>query len=163
MSAMPVFLTKLRHALGRLTRTDWAFLHFKAALGFLLMIPLVQLNSVRDNTNQVFITIWFGVTLLGFCVSAIGIVMSAQKYETRRNGFRWEMAGLWLLLSGPLVFILLQAGLWITTGQQRIVTIALCYVIAAAILARMVMVKSAAKSRTVIFRYLDEEERGKHG
>lgn len=147
---------RLWQMLRRLTRTDWAFIHAKVALGFLLMVPLVQLNSVRDNTNTTFIAIWFAVTFLGFWVSVVGIVLSAQQYETRRKGFRWEMCGLMLLLSGPVVFILLQVGLWVTTGQQRIVTIALCYVIASFLVARMVMVKSAAKSRTVIFRYLEE-------
>lgn len=148
-------VANLRRALSRLTRSDWAFLHAKMALGFLLMIPLVQLNSVRDNLTQLFVAIWFGVTLIGFWVSAVGLVMSAQKHDTRRHGFRVEMTGLWLLLAGPVVFILMQAGVWITTGQQRLVTIALCYVIAAFILARMVMVKSAAKSRTVIFKYME--------
>lgn len=146
----------LWRSLGRLTRTDWAFIHAKVALGFLHMIPLVQLNSVRDNLTQVFVPVWFATTFAGFWVSVVGLVMSAQKYETRRRGFRCEVSGLILLLSGPVVFILMQAGIWYTTGQQRIVTIALYYVIASFILARMVMVKSAAKSRTVIFRYLEE-------
>lgn len=149
---------RLPSALSRLTRTDLAFLHFKAALALLLMIPLVQLNSVRDTTNQIFIGAWFAVTLLGFWISAVGIVLSAQDGKTRRTGFRVEMTGLWLLLSGPLVFALIQCGIWWNTGQQRIVTIALCYVIASAILARMVMIKSAAKSRTVIFRYTESVE-----
>jgi hypothetical protein len=38
------------------------------------------------------------------------------------------------------------------------VAIALCYVIASAILARMVMIWTAAKSRTVIYRYLEKKE-----
>lgn len=147
-----------RTAVGHLTRTDWAFLHAKVALCFLLMIPLVQLASVKDNLTQAFVLAWFLVTLVGFWVSAVGLVMSAQKYQTRRNGFAVEMSGLWLIMSGPLVFILFQIGLWVDTGQQRLVSIALCYVIASFLAARMVMIKSAAKSRTVIFRYMESVE-----
>lgn len=152
-------MTAAGKALQRLTATDWAFLHAKAALGFLLMIPLVQLSTVRDNLTQTFVAVWFSATFVGFWVSAAGLIMSAQSRWTRRRGFQVEMAGLWLLLAGPLVFIAMQAALWFTTGQQRTVTIALCYVIAAFIGARMVMVHAAAKSRTAILDYLEEADR----
>lgn len=148
-------MRRLLTAISRLTRTDLAFIHFKAALSLLLMIPLVQATTVQNTTNLMFVAAWFGMTLLGFCVSVVGIVLSAQDGTIRRTGFRVEMAGLWLLLSGPLVFGLIQVGRWWTTGQPVTVTVALCYVIASAILARMVMIKSAAKSRTVIFRYTE--------
>ncbi|WP_455833753.1 hypothetical protein [Pseudarthrobacter siccitolerans] len=145
-------------ALSRLTRVDWAFLHFKAAIGIMLMIPLSQLGSIQNATTAWFIVVWLVVTLLGFWVSVIGLVLSAQQHETRRRGFRVEMTGLCLMLAGPLVFIGVQAGIWIDTGQDKGTAIALCYVIASAILARMVMIKSAAKSRTVIYRYLEKTE-----
>lgn len=146
----------LIQAFGRLTRTDWAFLHFKASIGIMLMVPISQLESIKDATNQLFIVAWLGVTLLGFWISLVGLVLSAQRGSTRRRGFQVEMIGLILLLSGPVVFLLIQAGLWHTTGRDRGLAMMFCYVIASAILARMVMVKSAAKSRTVIFRYKEE-------
>lgn len=68
------------------------------------------------------------------------------------------MTGLVLLMIGPAVFAAIQAGLWITTGDSKAVAIGFCYVIMAAILARMVMVKGAAKSRTVIYRYTEGTE-----
>ncbi|WP_344672574.1 hypothetical protein [Pseudarthrobacter polychromogenes] len=137
---------------------DWAFLHFKAAIGIMLMIPLSQLGSIQNATTAWFIVAWLAVTLIGFWVSVVGLVLSAQQHETRRRGFRVEMTGLSLMLAGPLVFIGVQAGIWIDTGQDKGTAIALCYVIASAILARMVMIKSAAKSRTVIYRYLEKTE-----
>lgn len=149
---------ELKKAVGRLTRTDWAFLHFKAAIGIMLMLPLSQLGSVKYATAAWFIVAWLIVTWLGFWVSVVGLVLSAQQHETRRLGFRVEMTGLCLMLAGPLVFIGVQAGIWIDTGQHKGTAIALCYVIASAILARMVMIKSAAKSRTVIYRYLEKKE-----
>jgi len=148
----------LRRALGRLTRVDLAFLHFKGAIGIMLMIPLSQLGSIQNSLTAWFIVAWLAVTLVGFWVSVVGLVMAAQQHETRRTGFRVEMTGLCLMLAGPVVFIAVQAGIWIDTGQDRGTAIALCYVIASAILARMVMIKSAAKSRTVIYRYLEKKE-----
>lgn len=144
--------------LRRLTRTDLAFLHFKAAIGLMLMVPLTQLGSVRSVTPPLFIAIWFGVTIVGFWVSVVGLIMSAQKYETRRRGFRIELTGLLLLLAGPVVFGSVQLGIWIDTGTDRLAAIALCYVIASAIFARMVMVYGAARSRTIIYRYRESAD-----
>lgn len=144
--------------LRRLTRTDLAFLHFKAAIGIMLMLPLTQLGSVQNSLTTWFIVAWLVVTWLGFWVSVVGLILSAQQNETRRTGFRVEMTGLCLMLAGPLVFIGVMAGIWIDTGQDKGTAIALCYVIASAILARMVMIKTAAKSRTVIYRYLETKE-----
>ena len=154
-------MTKLKtfkSALVRLTRVDWAFLHFKAAIGIMLMVPLTQLGSIQNSLTTWFIVAWLVVTLAGFWISVVGLVLSAQQHETRRTGFRVEMTGLALMMAGPVVFILVQAGIWIDTGQNKGTAIALCYVIASAILARMVMIKSAAKSRTVIYRYLEKKE-----
>jgi uncharacterized membrane protein len=148
-------MTRLITALGRLTRTDWAFIHFKAALGILLMTPLVQLESLKSSTTVWFLCVWASLTIIGFWVSVAGLVMSAQKYESRHKGFVVEMTGLVLLMIGPAVFAAVQAGVWITTGQSKAVAIAFCYVIITAIIARMVMVKGAAKSRTVIYKFTE--------
>lgn len=154
-------LRQLKTMVGRLTRTDWAFVHFKASLGIMLMTPLVQLDSIKHSTTVWFLCIWATLTLIGFWVSVVGLVMSAQKYETRHRGFAVEMTGLVLLMLGPAVFAAIQTGIWIETGQSKAVAVSFCYVIMSALLARMVMVKGAAKSRTVIFRYtesLDEND-----
>lgn len=151
-------MRRLKRAFGRLTRVDWAFLHFKGAIGIMLMVPLTQLGSIQNSLTAWFIVAWLAVTLVGFWTSVLGLVLSAQRNETRRRGFQIEMTGLILLLAGPVVFIAVQAGIWIDTGQDKGTAIALCYVIASAILARMVMVKSQAKSRTVIYKYLEKKE-----
>ena len=149
---------RLKRAFGRLTRVDWAFLHFKAAIGLFLMFPLSQLGSVQNALTAWFIVAWLVVTTVGFWVSVVGLILSAQRHETRRTGFRVEMTGLCLIMAGPVVFMLVQAGIWVDTGADKGTAIALCYVIASAILARMVMIKSAAKSRTVVYKFLESKE-----
>lgn len=143
----------IREALRGLTRTDWAYVHFKAALGLLWIIPLTKSVYLQSSTPWWFILIWGGLTTLGFFISVTGLVMSAQKFETRRCGFRWEMTGLVLLMSAPAIYGLIQIGLAFANGSDRWIAIAFAYIICAAIIPRMVMVKAAAKSRTVIYRY----------
>lgn len=145
----------LMDALRGLTRIDWAFVHFKAALGLLWIIPLTQSTYLQDRTAPWFILIWGFLTTAGFVVSLIGLVMSAQSFETRRNGFRVEMSGLILLMSAPAIYGLIQIGLFITTGADRLIAIAFAYIICSAVVPRMVMIKMAAKSRTVIYRYTE--------
>lgn len=151
-------LQHLKHALVSLTPVDRAFLQFKASLGILLMIPLVQLPSIRDNTTVYFLVLWFAVTVIGFWISIAGLLMSAgaKKYETKHRGFRTEIIGLWLLFAGPAVFAAIMAGLWVVSGQQRAVAVAFAVVICLAVRARIVMVRSADRSRTVILSYLED-------
>ncbi|MFP3579988.1 hypothetical protein SB659_10445 [Arthrobacter sp. SIMBA_036] len=146
---------RIREALRGLTRTDWAFIHFKAALALLWILPLLKSPSVQNATPVWFILAWGILTTLGFIISVIGLVMSAQGFQTRRNGFRVEMTGIVLLMSAPAIYGLLQVGLALTTGADRSVAIAFAYIICAALLIRMVMIKTAAKSRTVIYRYTE--------
>jgi hypothetical protein len=133
---------------------DKAFVQFKAALGILLMIPLVQLESVRNNTTFLFLVIWCAVTLLGFWVSLAGLLIA--KHEAGHRGFRIEMIGLWLLFAGPAVFAALMAGVWVITGEQRAVAVMFAVVICLAIRARMVMVRTADRTRTALLQYMED-------
>ena len=145
----------IRQIFSGLTRTDWAYVHFKAALGLLWIIPLTKIAYLQASTSPWFILLWGFLTTLGFVVSVVGLIMSAQRNETRRNGFRVEMTGLILLMAAPAVYGLIQIGLAITTKQDRWIAIAFAYIICSAIVPRMVMIKAAAKSRTVIYRYTE--------
>lgn len=142
-------------ALHSLQRIDWAFIHFKAALGLLWIIPLMKSPSVQGATPPWFILAWGLLTTTGFVVSVVGLVMSAQTFQTRRDGLRVELTGIVLLMSAPAIYGLIQIGLWVTTGVDRSIAIAFAYIICAALVTRMVMVKAAAKSRTVIYRYTE--------
>jgi hypothetical protein len=154
-------LSSLKRALAGLTAVDKAFIRFKLALGIMLMVPLIQLPSIRDNTTFIFLVFWFAVTVIGFCVSISGLLMGAgaKKYETRHRGYRTEVIGLWLLFAGPAVFAAIMAGLWIITGQQRAVAVLLSVVICLAVHARIVMVQTADRTRAALLDYLEEGTR----
>lgn len=146
-------IDRIRKTISGLTRIDWAWLHFKAALGLLWIIPLTQITYLQSATAPWFILAWGLVTTSGFFISVTGLVMSAQKYKTRRTGFRVEMTGLVLMMAAPAVYGLIQIGLMVTTGRDRWIAIAFAYIICSALIPRMVMIKGAALSRTVIYRY----------
>jgi hypothetical protein len=144
-------LKNLRHTLSALSPVDRAFIAFKASLGILLMVPLVQLPSVQDNTTTLFLAVWCAITFIGFWISLAGLLISANKqYEDRHRGFRIEMIGLWLLFAGPAVFAAIMLGVWVIGGEQRATALAFAVVICLAIRARMAMVSEAHKKRTVI-------------
>lgn len=150
----PKLIETLSNVFGGLSRTDWAYVHFKAALGLLWIIPLTQVEYLQRATAVWFIFVWAFVTTLGFVVSLVGLVMAAQKFETRRNGFRVELTGVILLMAAPGVYGLIQIGLIVATGaHDRWIAFAFAYIICAALIPRIVMIKEAAKSRTVIYRY----------
>jgi uncharacterized membrane protein len=151
-------LQTLTGALKHLTRLDWAYVHFKAALGLLWFIPLTQVEYLQRQTAVWFIIAWGAVTCAGFIVSLTGLVMSAQTFQTRRNGFIVEMTGLCLIMAAPFVYGLIQVGLIFTTGENRLLALAFAYIICSALVPRMVMIKQAAKSRTVIHRFLVKNE-----
>jgi hypothetical protein len=138
-----------RVSLRRLTATDLAFLHFKAALGFMLFVPIFQSSSLKNQTTALFLWIWLAVTIIGLLVSVVGLVMGAQLDDMRRRGIRVEMTGLSLLLAGPLVFMAVQLGLFVTGGRSSGLAVMFPYVVIAALLARMVMVATSAK---VVYR-----------
>lgn len=151
-------LTALRQAFSHLTRLDWAYVHFKAALGLMWFIPLTQVEYLQRQTAVWFIIAWAAVTCTGFIISLVGIVMSAQSFQTRRNGFVVEMTGLWLVMAAPAVYGVIQVGLMLTTGENRWLALAFAYILCAALLPRMIMIKQAAKSRTVIYKYMEKTE-----
>lgn len=138
-----------------LTPVDYAFLHFKAALVIMLWSPMWQSPSIQSTLTGLMLTAWIFVTAAGFLVSIWGLVVGAQHTDRRMQGFRIEMAGLWLLMAGPLVFLAVQVGIWWTTGQNKGLAIMFPYVVGAALLARIVMVKQAM--RTTLYRFPGEE------
>lgn len=144
--------------LSHLTRTDWGYIHFKASIGLLWLLPLLQSSNLRRGIVTDFLWVLCLITFIGFLLSVVGIVMSAQKYEVRRKGFVVELTGIWLLASGPIVYMAMQLGVWLDSGRSTLLAIAFGYVMFAAILARGIMVLSAAKSRTVIYRYTERND-----
>ena len=144
--------------LRRLTRTDVAYLHFKAALGIMLYIPILQNPSLQQQTSGLFLLAWVIVTGVGLLVSVFGLVLGAQHDEVRRAGVWIELLGLTLLLAGPLVFLAVQAGLWITDGHPRGLAVMFPYVVIAALICRMMMVWDGLKPIVYRIRGLDPDD-----
>jgi hypothetical protein len=143
--------------LRRLTKTDVAYLHFKLALGVMLYLPLLQSPSLQAQTSGVFLSIWAAVTGAGLLVSLCGLVLGAQEGEPRRAGIAIELAGLTLLMAGPSVFMAVQIGLLLTGGRSSGLAVMFPYVICAALVCRMVMVKDSAKPVVYRIKGLDTD------
>lgn len=143
--------------LGRLTRVDLAFLHFKVALAALLFGAYLQSPSFRGSIGGIMLLVWIVMCMAGLIVSVYGLLLGAQTETVRHKGFRWELVGLWLLLGGTAAFMLVQLGLALTPGAKNwsLVGIFFPWVISAAIMARMAMVRSA--ERTVLYTFPQKE------
>lgn len=146
--------------LRRLTLIDAAYLHFKLALGIMLFLPLLQNPTLQQQTTGLFLLAWVIVTGVGLVVSVFGLVLGAQDDDVRRAGVLIELVGLTLLMAGPLVFLAVQLGLWITTGQTRALAVMFPYVICAALLCRMIMVHNLMKPVVYRIRGLDPDGLG---
>jgi hypothetical protein len=133
-----------------LTATDRAFLHFKVALAVMLWSPMWQSPSMASTVTGALLMTWIAVTVIGFCVSVYGLLQSAQSVEQRVRGLRTELVGLYLLSAGPLVFLAVQTGLWLTGGRVSGLAFMFPYVVLAAIFARITMVKAA--QHTFVFK-----------
>jgi hypothetical protein len=143
----------------KLPPAEWAWLHFKISLGFMLVIPMASSPTLQQSTTWVFLLVWVIFIAIGTAASAIGLFLGNQyDVEQKRRGYRFEMTGLILMLAGPLVFMLVQLGLWVQDGGNKALAIAFPYVVIAALVARMAMLRAKASQGTVIVRYLSRDE-----
>ena len=143
----------------KLPPAEWAWLHFKIALGLMLVIPMAASPTITQNTTYVFLLIWVIFIGIGTLFSAAGLFLGNQyDVDQKRRGYKFEMTGLILMMAGPLVFMLVQFGLWVESGGNKLLAIAFPYVIIAALVARMAMLRTKASQGTVIVRYLSRDE-----
>lgn len=143
----------------KLPPAEWAWLHFKIALGFMLVIPMASSNTLQQSTTWVFLLVWVIFIAIGTAASAIGLFLGNQfDVDKKRRGYRFEITGLILMMAGPLVFMLVQIGLLVESGGNKGLAIAFPYVIIAALVARMAMLRAKASRGTVIVRYLSPDE-----
>jgi hypothetical protein len=149
-----------RVKLRRLTRTDLAYLHFKAALGIMLFVPILQNPSLQQQTTGLFLLACVIVTGVGLAVSLMGLVLGAQEDDVRRAGIWIEMIGLTLLMAGPLVFLAVQVGIGMAGGRWSGLAIMFPYVVIAALVCRIVMVWDSAKPVVYRIRGLEPDDLG---
>lgn len=143
----------------KLPAAEWAWLHFKVALGLMLVIPMASSSTLQQSTTWVFLLVWVIFIAIGTAASAIGLFLGNQfDVDQKRRGYRFEMTGLILMLAGPLVFMLVQIGLLVESGGNKGLAISFPYVIIAALIARMALLRAKASRGTVIVRYLSSDE-----
>lgn len=134
---------------SRITPKLWAWIHFKVALGIVLPILILigsRGGSAADDSDgdgllTSFIVLWWVVaSLVGAVVSIAGIFMGAHP-RTARRGIAIELSGLYFLLSGPIVAVLVFMYLVFLLGQpQWLASMGLSYAVGAAVIARITMI-----------------------
>jgi hypothetical protein len=136
-------MAHLVYIIRRLSIRHWAWIHFKltlAAWSVLLVVftPTVVLGTLGGAV----ILLVAGATFVGAMVSVLGIVLSAQTGSAAVVGLSVELAGLFLMLAGPVAYTITQVGLVLTdpSGSQRIALAAFAYAMCAALLCRILVV-----------------------
>jgi len=132
----------------KLRPDHWAWLHAKAALVvwsvlFFLYIPN-KLSNVLGVTIGGLISL---ITLIGVLISVVGLFASLSKYTVKASrGTSLELSGLWLAISGPIAYLVVQFYLTFgIEGDQRIALVAFSYTLCAFMLVRIVSVFSFRK------------------
>lgn len=141
MMILPQPLRTAKTWLANIPGVDWAWIHFKFALGILW--PFLTLSrlptSIEVQLQDVMIYVWLGLTVLGACACIAGIVMYAQAgTKWRPIGSATELVGLILMLLGPTLFTMVYLYLALfTTEDIRPTVIGLGYALSSAVFARM--------------------------
>lgn len=122
----------------------WAWVNFKAAVGFVL--PLSVLLNMPDALNgrlgPALLLWWAGLTIGGTVISLSGLTMFMHRHRHPKAGtigLSVELAGLAFMLAGPLVLLL--AYVWLAvTDSPRWVAIGFLWGLCATILVRFTQV-----------------------
>lgn len=140
-----------KRVLHHLTPVDWAFVNVKISLGIVWPVFYFSADPVRpQGTDGIFLYLWCACTVIGFIVSVTGLILAAQPRRFRYSGRQIEIAGIWLFLGGPVCYGILQAGLLVETHNSiRGAQIALAYALAAALVARVFMVRDGVRQEAV--------------
>jgi glucose uptake protein GlcU len=95
----------------RLAPHQWAWLHFKLAvgLGWGHAILFVTPQIITDTTTESSIRVWAYGTIIGAIVSIVGLFMSTSSNRKRKaRGTHIEVVGVVLFAGGPLQYFILQ-------------------------------------------------------
>ncbi len=130
-------------ALKRVRLQDWAWVHFKFALG--IAWPLLTLAALPPSVNTIqqgVVYAWFGLTIVGAILSIVGIIMSAQPGKAGVLGIPIELAGLVFLFAGPFLLFLVYMWLyfWPNGTEIRPTVIGLTWALWAGVLARSALI-----------------------
>ena len=138
----------------RLTPVDWCFINFKLGLGLVwptaLLFNIDQIGAYMGTT--VVVWIWLVLSTVGFIVSLVGLIMGAQRGFTKVKGSRIEVSGLYLFLTGPLMYGIFNIIATFTLGwiPNVISQLFLAYALCAVVFARIHMAKSAGMKQEAV-------------
>lgn len=136
------------NTISQLRPDHWAWLHAKFAMilwafAFFFYTPL----KVETVVGFIIASLIALVVVIGISISVFGLLRSISDFtEKARQGINIELAGLWIAISGPISYFVIQLFLSFgPEGDQRIALTVLAYAIFAFMLVRIVMVREFRK------------------
>lgn len=138
----------MRKVLSRLTPRHWSWLHFKLAL-LVWSLTFLRYTPIRvdDTLGAQIVQLALGVTALGCLISMVGLIMSAQGGKAGVIGLSIELSGIYFTFAAPIVYFFTQV--WLAAslpeGEQRYALGVYAYVVIAAMICRLVIVRPRRK------------------
>lgn len=135
-------LTGIVRGLKYIQKNDWAWMHFKFAIG--ILCPVMAWINPPAVTRTGLVSAWaMNLILLmlfvGGLISIVGLLLRGTRVRPLIVGYAFEMAGLIPLIAGPsLLALTYLASSFSRAGPSALVGFAFCYSLAAALLARYV-------------------------
>lgn len=132
---------QLVHGLKYVQKNDWAWMHFKAAIGILLPLMCWINPPVATRTGLVGTPVMHAILimlLVGGLISIVGMLARATRVRPLIVGYAIEMCGLIPLIAGPTLMAVIYAVSAYTGGASSLVGFAFCYALSAALFARYV-------------------------
>lgn len=134
---------RLVRALKHVRLRNYAQIGFKVSMIVWMTILALYTPAISSAVLGATVLLLTGATILGSIVAIVGIVMTCQPGAVGRKGLGVELAGLYSMLIGPLLYCITQiiiasttAGGWYLRGAF----VAALFVIVMAVLARAAIV-----------------------
>lgn len=136
-------LRKMKHGLKFVSKQDWAWIHFKTAIG--ILCPTLAWINPPQAVSSGLVTGWvmnmiLVMLLFGGLISITGLLLRGTRVRPLIVGYAFEMCGLIPLIAGPILlcFIYAVSAVLGATGPSSWVGFAFCYSLTAALFARYV-------------------------
>lgn len=133
----------------KLRRDQKAWVHAKLTLALWAVMLMLFTPTPVENALGVFITAAISLTVVAGVAVSIGGMLHAQSVYTAaiRKGVKIELAGLWLAISGPAAYLLVQLFLVIYGEDplQRFVQIFVYYSLCSFLAVRVTQVEMSRK------------------
>lgn len=131
--------------LKRMRAKQWAWLHFKIALGGFWSTAMffVTPTVLKEGLPTTSILLWTIGTMIGMVISVVGMFMSmTRSRRLQLIGLTIEFVGLMLFMGGPIQYFSIQASQLGINFQDRFALACFAYAMVAAVLVRVIEVVS---------------------